>query len=49
MTEVKDKKVAKTLAVYEAKDAEWTYEHMTRKANNYSMMCWYKPRHDDSF
>ena len=22
---------------------------MTRKANNYSIICWYKPRHDDSF
>ena len=22
---------------------------MTKKANNFSVMCWYKPRHDDSF
>ncbi len=22
---------------------------MTKKANNYSMMMWYKPRHDDAF
>ena len=22
---------------------------MTRRANNYSAICWYKPRHDDSF
>lgn len=43
-----DKKT-KTVAIYEAKDNEWTYEHTTFKANNYSMMMWCKPRHDDSF
>lgn len=37
------------MVIYEAKDNEWTYEHETRKANNYSMMLWHKPRHDDSF
>jgi hypothetical protein len=42
-------KRTRTVAVYDAKDDEWTYEHMTKKANNYSMMCWYKSRHDDYF
>lgn len=49
ITELKDKKIVKPVAVYESKETEWTYEHMTKKANNYSAMCWYKPRHDDSF
>jgi hypothetical protein len=44
-----EKKAPRTVAVYEAKDTEWTYEHFTRKANNFSMVLWYKPKHDDSF
>lgn len=30
-------------------DEVWTYEYMVRKANNHSMICWYKGRHDDGF
>jgi hypothetical protein len=36
-------------AVYESKDDEWTYEHLTRKGNNHSMIIWFKSRHDDQF
>ena len=28
---------------------EWTYEYMVRKANNHSMYCWFKGRHDEAF
>ena len=37
----------KPFLVYESKEIEWTYEYMTRKANNHSMVCWFKGRHDD--
>jgi hypothetical protein len=49
ITEIKERKVVKPVAVYDSKETEWTYEHMTKKANNFSAMCWFKPRHDDSF
>ena len=39
----------KPFLVYESKELEWTYEYMTRKANNHSMVCWFKGRHDDFF
>lgn len=39
----------RSIATYQAKENEWTYEHVTKRANNSSMMLWYKPRHDDAF
>jgi len=40
---------SKPFNVYEAKDNEWTYEHQIKKANQHSMIAWFKPRHDDEW
>ena len=34
--------------VFDSEDA-WTYEYMIRKADDHSMLCWFKGRHDDGF
>lgn len=39
---------AKPFIVFDSEVA-WTYEYMIRKANNHSMVVWYKGRHDDGF
>jgi hypothetical protein len=36
-------------AVYESKDDEWTIKYETMKANNSSMVCWWKPLKDNGF
>ena len=36
-------------ALFESKDDEWTYEHLTRKGNNHSLVIWFKSRHDEQF
>lgn len=38
---------AKPFNVYESKEDEWTYEYITKQANQHSMMCWFKARHDE--
>lgn len=35
--------------VFESKDNDWTFEYITKKCNNNSLMCWYKCRQDDVF
>lgn len=35
------------MARYESKDDEWTHEYLCRKANNHSMLAWFKPRNDE--
>ena len=36
-------------ALFESKDDEWTYEHLTRKGNNHSLIIWFKSRHYEQF
>ena len=40
---------AEPFHVFNSEEEVWTYEYMIRKANNHSMVCWYKGRHDDGF
>jgi hypothetical protein len=35
------------MAQFEGRDNEWTYEFVTRRANNHSMIAWFKPRNDE--
>ena len=39
---------AEPFLVFDSEEA-WTYEYMIRKANNHSMLVWFKGRHDDGF
>jgi len=39
-------KGAKPVAFFESTDNIWTYEHITTKGNNHSMIIWYKGRQD---
>ena len=36
---------SRPLEVYET-DTEWTYEYLIKKANEESMVVWFKPRND---
>lgn len=38
---------SKAVARYESQDNEWTHEHLSRKANNHSMIVWFRPRNDE--
>jgi hypothetical protein len=38
---------SKPVARYESIENEWTYEYLSRKANNHSMIAWFKPRNDE--
>jgi hypothetical protein len=37
----------KPVCQYEARDNEWTYEYLSRKVNQHSMIAWFKARMDD--
>lgn len=37
----------KPVAQFEGRDNEWTYEYIARRANNHSMIAWFKPRNDE--
>lgn len=38
---------SRPVARYESAEDEWTHEHLSRKANNHSMIAWFKPRNDE--
>lgn len=39
----------KPVAEFESEEDQWTYEYHVRKANNHSMIVWFKSRHDEEF
>ncbi len=39
----------KPFNIFNAKDNEWTYEYITKQANQHSMMAWFKARQDNEW
>ena len=35
------------MARFESEEDQWTHEYISRKANNHSMMAWFRPRNDE--